>query len=86
MGLALSIVGSTFLLGLIAAHIPKFSRTFDESALSVLPLFYGSRWITDFVDPPARHVGGLRRGFAVLLFYRLSARQPQLDQAADGFG
>jgi hypothetical protein len=41
MRLALCIAGSTFLLGLIATHIPKFAWPFDEPAFPRSLLFLG---------------------------------------------
>jgi hypothetical protein len=86
MRLALSIIGSTFRLPLIAAHFPKLARPFNETPLSVLSLFCGSRWIADFVDPPAGHVGGLCRGFPACVFCGARPCESKLDQAADGLG
>jgi len=60
MRLALSIIGSPFRLPLIAAHFPKLARPFNETPLSVLSLFCRSRWIADFVDPPAGRAAQLR--------------------------
>jgi hypothetical protein len=38
MRLALSIIGSTFRLPLIAAHFPKLARPFNETPLNCAPM------------------------------------------------
>jgi hypothetical protein len=41
----------------IAAHLAKFARTFDEPTFPLVPFFICSRWITDFIDFLACHLG-----------------------------
>jgi hypothetical protein len=43
----------------IAANVSELSRALQEPSLPILLFFSGCRWITEFVDLPASHVGGL---------------------------
>jgi hypothetical protein len=47
-----------FVLGMIAANVAKFLRSFDQMALTACPFFVGGRLVSHAIDLLGRHVRG----------------------------
>jgi hypothetical protein len=77
---------ASFRLWLIAAHLPKLSRPFDESPFPRAAFLCRHCRVGEFVDLISRQVGGFRSDLWACLFPRVRARKRLFKQAADGLG
>ena len=86
MNLCSVINGSALLFRLLAPHIAKFTRPFDEASLPLRALLNGCGLVAKLVDRLPSHFGSLGRALVASARRRRLGAEGAFDEAADRFG